>query len=244
MNNIYGDGFYKNRHQKTVYSAERVLSIVLEALPQVNSAIDFGCGVGTWLSVLKEKGVGSIQGLDGAWVDQSLLEIPKKDFEEVDLEKEVSVYDGYDLAISLEVAEHLPEESASIFVDSLVNASNFIIFSAAIPLQGGSGHINEQWPEYWEEMFRQRGYKVIDFIRGNIWYDEKIPAWYRQNIFMYVKEEEIFRCNFSRDIMVNHTMPLSLVHPDNYMSKAKRTPTVKQGCIMVWEALFNKNKKE
>ncbi|MBN2705540.1 MAG: hypothetical protein JXR89_03765 [Deltaproteobacteria bacterium] len=88
-NNTYRHDFYKDRHQKTVYSARAVLSIVLDALPPVHSAIDFGCGVGTWLSVLKEKGVGEIQGLDGPWVEQGLLEIPKQDFREVNFEKTI-----------------------------------------------------------------------------------------------------------------------------------------------------------
>src|SRR3972149_650112 len=103
--NDYGHNFYKDRHQKTVYSARTVLSIIIDALPELRSAIDFGCGVGTWLSVLKEKGVREIQGIDGPWVEQDLLEIPRQDFRQVNFEERVDLAKKYDLAITLEVAE-------------------------------------------------------------------------------------------------------------------------------------------
>ena len=143
----WGHDAYKDRHQKTVYSARTVLSIVLDVLPEVNSAIDFGCGVGTWLSVMKEKCVREIHGLDGPWVEQDLLEIPIQDFSQVDFEETISCDKKYDLAISLEVAEHLSEKATMGLVESLVTASDFILFSAAIPFQDGRGHINAQWPD-------------------------------------------------------------------------------------------------
>ena len=227
MKNGYGHNFSKDRHQKTVYSARTVLSIIIDALPEVHSAIDFSCGVGTWLSVLKEKGVREIHGIDGPWVEQDLLEIPRQDFRQVNFEERVYLDKKYDLAITLEVAEHLSDKTAIPFVENLVAASDFILFSAAIPFQGGNGHINEQWPDYWADLFNESGYVALDFVRRKIWNDKQIPTWYRQNILMFVKKEQMQRVKLSGLDECDNHLPISLVHPDIYLSKVYRTSSVK-----------------
>jgi hypothetical protein len=226
MENIYGRDFYKDSYQGTVYSARTVLSIVLDALPPVYSVIDFGCGVGTWLSVLKEKGVRETQGLDGHWVEQDLLKIPKRDFREVDFEETITSDKKYDLAMTLEVAEHLSPKNAIRFVDSLVTASDFVLFSAAIPFQGGRNHINEQWQGYWADMFAERGYVVLDFVRRKIWHDKQIPTWYRQNILLFVKKGQVHRVKIPRLDEHGTNFPISLVHPDTYLSKVNQMLSV------------------
>ena len=93
------------------------------------------------------------------------------------------------MAISLEVAEHLPESAADDFTSSLTNLSDFVLFSAAIPFQGGIGHVNEQWLTYWVEKFSSRGYLAVDLVRKRIWENQEIPIWFRQNTLVFVKEE-------------------------------------------------------
>lgn len=243
MKDTYGHDFYKDRHQKTVYSAKTVLGIVLDVLPPVHSAIDFGCGVGTWLSVLKEKGATEIQGMDGPWVDQDLLEIPKQNFREVDFEKTIGSDKKYDLAITLEVAEHLREKNAATFVNSLVGASDFVLFSAAIPFQGGKGHINEQWPEYWAEKFADRGYVVLDLVRRKIWNDKEIPFWYRQNILLFVNKEQLDKIKLVEPNGVDNDIPLSFAHPEAYLSKAYQESSVRGTWKLFRRALKNYIKK-
>lgn len=136
---VVQEKFYKARHLKTVYAAETISSLVIEVLSRVNSAIDFGCGVGTWLSVIKEKGSEKVKGLDGVRVNKDLLEIGEKEFQIVDFERLTQIDEIYDLVISLEVAEHVSKESVEKYIDSLVSSSEYILFSAAIPLQGGRG---------------------------------------------------------------------------------------------------------
>lgn len=222
MNQIYGKDFYKDRHQQTVYSANVILSLVLDVLPPVRSAADFGCGVGTWLSTLREKGVSEVQGFDGPWVDQGLLEVPKENFRNVDFNELLSIDRKYDLAISLEVAEHLSGDSARGFVNALTSASDFILFSAAIPRQGGIGHVNEQWPDYWARLFAERGFCVVDVVRRKIWNDKGIPVWYRQNILMFIKESRVPAVAASVPGVLEDQWPLSVVHPDLYISKTCR----------------------
>jgi len=244
MKKIYGHSFYKERHQKTVYSASTVLSIVLDVMPPVHSAIDFGCGVGTWLSVLKEKGIKEIKGLDGPWVEQDLLEISRQDFREVNFEKPIALDKKYDLAITLEVAEHISHNSAISFVESLVTASDFVLFSAAIPFQGGTGHINEQWPDYWMEIFSKKGYVALDFVRGKIWNKKQIPTWYRQNILFFVKKEQLHRIDVVNLNDHGNNFPISIVHPDTYLSKMNQIQSIKGSWKLFRRALKNYVKKK
>lgn len=225
MKSIYKDSMYKQRHQKTLYSAETILSLVLSSIPPVRSAVDFGCGVGTWLSVLQDKGVLEVQGFDGPWVNKDLLEIPRESFHQARLDESIQVDKKYDLAITLEVAEHLPKESASGFVNSLVSASDFVLFSAAIPFQGGKGHINEQWQSYWCDLFHNKGYVASDFIRQKVWDDASIPVWYRQNIFLFFKKERVEELDASL-IFGERCGLFSVVHPEMYTLKMDQSASV------------------
>ena len=105
--------------------------------------------------------------------------------------------DAFDLAISMEVAEHLPERCAEPFVESLTRLADVVLFSAAVPFQGGIGHVNEQWGSYWVALFRNRGYTAVDIIRKRIWNDDQIPYWYRQNTLLFVKDGKLDELDFS-----------------------------------------------
>lgn len=175
-------------------SPNLIVPIVFDIFPNIKSVVDFGCGLGTWLRVFKEHGVPEILGLDGEWCDKSQLlkNISESEFKTVDLEQPVALDKTYDLVISLEVAEHLSEKSADTFVRSLVNAGKVILFSAAIPGQGGFNHINEQFPEYWKEKFLKQGYIFHDIIRDKIWDISEIDFWYKQNMFIVSHESVPF----------------------------------------------------
>jgi SAM-dependent methyltransferase len=168
-----------------------VTPIVLSMLPPVNSVVDFGCGIGTWLKAFKNCGAGEILGLNGEWCERELLfkYIDENEFQCIDLERPVHLNKTYDLVISLEVAEHLSEQAADTFVQSLVDAGKMILFSAAIPGQGGFNHVNEQWPSYWENKFQQHGYICYDVIREKIKNDSRIDGWYKQNMFFVIHRD-------------------------------------------------------
>jgi hypothetical protein len=226
----YSKAFYESRHEKTTYSATTILSILLQRIPAVHSAVDVGCGVGTWLAALREKGVKDIQGLDGRWVDQDLLAIPRTCFKQVDLSQAaIELPHRYDLAISLEVAEHLPADRATYFVSSLTALSDYVLFSAATPFQGGVNHINEQWQHYWVELFGGLNYAVHDFIRPKIWNDKNIPFWYRQNILLFSNQEKANEARLDSTAADVWSMPLDIVHPDLYLSKINMRANVSMG---------------
>ena len=172
------------KEEKVRYAAEKILLIVMKHF-RVKTAVDFGCGTGTFLKYLKDNGV-SVTGLDRDYNNKRITEITKDEFIQTDLTKPVHLGKKYDLSISLEVAEHLPESSAETFITSLCEASNVVLFSAAVKGQGGVGHINEQFLSYWQKIFLKKRYFMLDIIRPEIWNDEIIPPYYRQNVVIFV----------------------------------------------------------
>lgn len=215
---FYTRTFYQNRHEQTQYAAQQVLERVADIVPPIHSAVDVGCGVGTWLSVLRARGVQTVQGYDGDWVDPALLEIPVDCFESRDLTAIIAPPDErYDLAMSLEVAEHLPESAARTFVQSLTHQADFVLFSAAIPHQGGRHHVNEQWLEYWAELFRDFDYTGVDALRPALWHDNGIQTWYRQNTVLFVKQSRLK--DLATDLECTAPLPVSMVHPAAYEQK-------------------------
>jgi SAM-dependent methyltransferase len=183
----YPDSFFDSHEQGVLRSARLIAPNVLRLLDP-KSIVDIGCGRGTWLRAFKELGVQSVLGIDGDYVNPSKLLMEKQCFLTADLSKPFKVPGRFDLALCLEVAEHLPESMAGFLVEQLTDAAPAILFSAAIPGQDGTCHINEQMPAYWRDLFRARGYVLLDPIRPVILTDARIESWYRQNLLLYVSE--------------------------------------------------------
>jgi hypothetical protein len=129
----------------------------------------------------------------------------------VDLSQPFQLAEFFDLAICLEVAEHLPKQSAPGFIQSLARLAPVILFSAALPLQGGTHHVNEQWPAYWQDLFEKHGYRMLDLIRKEIWSKPEVQFWYRQNILLFVREDLVAaRPSFQKAAAL--TADLILIH--------------------------------
>jgi SAM-dependent methyltransferase len=213
----YTPEFFDTIRDGSRRSAEVVVPSVLDLL-KPGSVIDVGCGDGTWLSVFREMGINDVYGLDGEYVDAKQLRIPQELFKPTDLSSPFTVERKFDLAMSLEVAEHLPPASAKGFVESLSRLAPFILFSAAIPLQGGTNHLNEQWPEYWVELFRTYDCLPIDFIRGKIWSNPKVEWYYAQNTLLFARPECLGNNNeLIRLYQQTNQQQLSLVHPKRFL---------------------------
>lgn len=169
----------------------RIVPFLIDII-KPKSVVDVGCGLGSFLKVFKDLGVHDILGLDGDWVSLELLRKyidAEKEFSKVDLGKPFSLNRKFDLAISLEVAEHIDVSSADIFVKNLTQLSDAVFFSAAIPNQGGQNHINEQNVSYWEKKFMENEFVLLDILRPVIWNDNKIFCWYKQNITLYIHKD-------------------------------------------------------
>lgn len=212
----YNPAFYDQQADGSALSASVMLDCLFERY-RPSSVVDVGCGVGTWLQVCREKGVLDVLGIDGDYVDRSRLRIPAGDFVAADVTNpfEVSAKSGggsFDLAISLEVAEHLDKAHAETFVRTLTGLSDRVLFSAAIPYQGGTSHVNENWPEYWAILFRAAGYEVVDLFRPRLWGDRRVSFWYRQNALLFVRKGSPAAEAFAADAGLR--FPLSAVHPE------------------------------
>jgi hypothetical protein len=209
----YDKQFFDAQQHASLASAKHIVPLLIQWIAP-KRVVDVGCGVGTWLSVFQEHGVEEILGIDGDYVERTMLHIPETAFMSHDLGKPLTTPHRFDLVLSLEVAEHLSQHHATTFVESLVSLGDVIAFSAAVPWQGwGDGlHLNEQWPDYWVGLFRQNAYEPIDCIRPKIWANQHVCWWYAQNMLLFVKREHLMK------YMHLHTSgtqvpPLSLVHP-------------------------------
>ena len=201
----YNSGFFQDISGASRTSASVVVPIVRELVKPV-SVLDVGCGVGTWLAEWVSQGVTDILGLDGDYVDRAAFQIAPDNFVSTNLQNRVSLDRKFDLVESLEVAEHIDEAYADLFVESLTSHGDVILFSAAIPGQGGTHHVNEQWPSYWIEKFARVGFKPYDVIRPLIWTDSRVSVWYRQNIILFSKDRAFSDTETCAD----------LVHPEKW----------------------------
>jgi SAM-dependent methyltransferase len=217
MTQSYTSAFFVGQQRLSRQSAERVLPIILAAV-QPRTVIDVGCGVGTWLAVLTESGVADVWGIDGDYVDRSLLQIPQQRFLPHDLTMPIHLERRFDLVLCLEVAEHLPADSAPTLIGSLVSLGPVVLFSAAIPYQGGTHHVNEQWPEYWARHFAARGFVPVDCLRRRIWQLEEVQWYYAQNILLFVERGYLDNnSSLRREAENTPPTPMSLVHPLKYL---------------------------
>ena len=185
------------------------------------SVLDVGCGSGTWLKACHELGSKTLFGLDGEWSSQSLMIDPDINFRGIDLNKPFLVPVKVDIAINLEVAEHLEPPTGPQLIKCLVEASDVVLFSAAYTGQGGYGHINERRHSYWAKLFAIYDFVPFDLFRPEFWDNEHIFMWYRQNIFLYVRKNSTsYRQIKSHgvDEMKNISF-MDCPHPELYDSK-------------------------
>jgi SAM-dependent methyltransferase len=186
---IYGEEFFDAQARGSYSSARHAVPYILQFVSP-RSVIDVGCGVGAWAKAFLENGVQDVRGVDGTYVDRRKLLIPETSFQAVNLAEAREIGQS-DLVCCLEVAEHLDEEASDRFVDLLVSTAPIILFSAAIPGQGGTHHVNEKWPTYWIEKFEARGYVARDWIRPVIWADGRIGEAYRQNMVLFFEKTQV-----------------------------------------------------
>jgi SAM-dependent methyltransferase len=195
-------------------SAREVLPIIFDAL-KPSSIVDIGCGTGHWLAMARELGVKDIFGVDGPWVSKAQLAIPGENFAARDLTAPLNLERRFDLALSFEVAEHLPAASARTFIQSLCSVADVVAFSAAIPGQGGRHHLNEQWPHYWANLFSELKYDCFDYLRPRIWNSPRVAWYYAQNSLIFVRSCVTY--SFGQP-----ARPMSLVHPSLWSAEVAR----------------------
>lgn len=221
-NGTYSSGFYDDQSAGSRRSALETIPLLKRFVP-VSSVLDVGCGIGTWLGAFREHGVSDLIGLDGAYVQRASLQIPQESFIPCDLTAPPDLGRKFDLVTSLEVAEHLPAAAADGFVRYLTSFSPVVMFSAAVPGQGGKHHVNEQWPDYWAARFEQHGFTVVDCLRPLLWNNPHVEWWYAQNTFLFVKSDVLAENSALREAAKQTDRNrLAIVHPRAYQAAQGR----------------------
>jgi SAM-dependent methyltransferase len=218
----YTADFFAGLRSGAERSAQVIVPLVVNLL-HPRSVVDVGCGEGTWLAGFRRLGVEDLLGIDGDYVERDRLQIPHENFQAADLSRPLAVPRTFDLAVSLEVAEHLPQECAALFVESLTRLAPVVLFSAAIPFQGGNHHVNEQWPDKWAELFKRHDYLPVDFIRKRVWKNEAVEWWYTQNTLLFAQDKlldtnALLKSEFER----TNLDQLRVVHPRQFLHLEKR----------------------
>jgi hypothetical protein len=184
------EGSYQHSDEipQSIRAAERIAPVVLSLTGPVQSVVDVGGGSGAWLAAFANLGVEKAMLFDTAAAEAELV-VPRSWFQSVDLNVDLPATQRFDLAVCVECAEHLHERRARPLITWLTSTSDVVVFSAAIPGQGGKGHLNERPPDYWAEIFHECGFARHDVLRSRILHDRTIPWWYRQNLFLFVKRD-------------------------------------------------------
>jgi len=189
---------YNNSGINSYLDAKEIIPLIVNIIENIKSIVDLGGGLGGWCKALEEYGIKNVICIDHPSIELNKLLIDKEKFIPCDFEKEYPPIIESDLAISIEFAEHISEKHSLKIIDYLTSCSKIILFSAAVPGQGGLGHINEQWPSYWLDRFLDRAYYFLDIIRPHIIGNEKLPLYIRQNLFLIVHKDFINRIKISK----------------------------------------------
>lgn len=243
--NPYTPQFFAHIRDGSLASAVKLVPIVLDIAP-ARSMVDVGCGIGAWVKTFREQGAADAVGIDGFYVEREQLLIDSDRFVAHDLnqpldtallrERFAATESGrFDLAISLEVAEHLAVKRAHSLVRDLCDLADVVLFAAAIPFQGGADHVNEQWQSYWAKLFADNGYDAFDVLRPMIWPLRDVAFWYKQNAIFYVKRGSPAHDRFVARFGAPTDAMFDIVHPELFRGKVNK---LKNGNIL--QKMYNR----
>jgi SAM-dependent methyltransferase len=162
-------------------NAPLFVSTVKDLIPAARTIIDVGCGGGLYVTEFCREGFDAI-GLEYSPRLRRKCYRRGVSVYEFDVSRTTTLPPGapFDVALSLEVAEHIAPRLSNSFVASFAGLADIVLFTAAHPGQGGTGHINEQPRDYWIEKFEKAGFVFDGALtrmfaarlkaRGAFWY--------------------------------------------------------------------------
>ncbi len=225
----YDRRFFEGQAAASLQSARVVLSQVFPIV-QPRRVLDVGCGIGPWMRAALDLGAAEVLGVDGDYVDRSMLLVDPSSFIPADLASQrlsdvlgAKADTPFDLVVCMEVAEHLPFQRAPSLVADLSSLADIVLFSAAVPFQFGTHHINEQWPEFWSILFRAHGFACFDCLRADLWAARGVDWWYAQNALLFAREGSEAASRLPATGRAEGK-GLSLVHPENLLANLLGLP--------------------
>ncbi len=192
------EDIYSPRYYQTMVEpyARQSVSQIAKSITETfhpKSVIDVGCGSGALLVALRKTGLRHLLGLDASEAGLDIARARGLDTYLFNLiTGKWSRTDCFDIAISMETAEHLPETAAEHYVALLCSLAPVVIFTAAQPGQGGIGHLNEQPPSYWIELFKEYGLHPAEAIVSAwqpVWIAAGVANFYTRNLMIFQKEK-------------------------------------------------------
>lgn len=205
----------KPRSQLKIYETLKSSGIDFE------SVVDLGTGKGSWLEAAINFGIDDVRGYDIPEIPVEERRFPSSKFIAADLALPIEVDRKFDLVVSTEVAEHIPTTGVRTFIANLCSLGEFVLFSAATPYQGGMGHCNENWMEYWVGLFKECGFEPYDFLRPTLWNDPEVVYYYKQNLMFFASADQ--REMMTKAGLVVDTDTKTLIHPDLYLKAVNRS---------------------
>ena len=218
---LFSPEFYAWMRQGSLRSAREIVPLICQLI-KPDRGVDIACGTGEWLKVFREHGAQTVLGVEADWIDPDTLCIEKDEFLVRDIAEPLDIDDEFDLVLMLEAIQHVPAHRAREMVQTLTRLAPYVLLSAPVPYQGGSGDdVHEQWPEFWAALFEEREFVCIDALRRQIWTNERVDWWYAQNLLLFVKKEELMRNKALRlALAANLGPPPPLVHPKLYTARS------------------------
>ncbi|MEP2726935.1 class I SAM-dependent methyltransferase [Roseibium sp.] len=216
----YSKLFYTRQAAGSARSAAATLLALEDLADTTHSVLDVGCGRGHWLQAFARSGA-EVHGIDGPWVLNSGFALDEGRFTPFDFSTAPVPFtprlprETFDLVTSFEVLEHIPPEKTDAVVQFISSQGDLLLIGAAAPGQGGIGHVNEQWPDYWAGKFAAEGFTAFDCIRPLLWNNPDVEPWYSQNTILYARGESLGRARdfAARVSRAAENSILPLVHP-------------------------------
>jgi len=189
---IYNPLVMRQFHDEAKRNAPIVAAAIIELFPLAKVLLDVGCGSGAFAAEFNRLGRSAI-GLERSPHGRALAQKQAVDCRDFDLSRETvtNLVGSVDLVYCLEVAEHLSSSLGRKLIEFISSFHKPVIFSAAQPGQGGTGHVNEQPMEHWINIFNQNGFSFDAertgelrgrFARSNAAY------WFQRNTIVVLPE--------------------------------------------------------
>ena len=194
LDKAYTESFFgwgDNATQQKVLAEYFVPKIIEKFNPKY--VFDIGCGTGQWLDEYRKYNVltKGVEGSTNAFIEMS--EETKDNVLQWDLRDKIEEEDyDVDFVQSFEVAEHIEEEYADVFVHNLIKDDPYIVLLTAAPAGqegGGVQHVNCQERYYWMKKMKDKDYLFNQDLLNEIkdWGVPKdCPVWWSSNLMVFI----------------------------------------------------------
>lgn len=188
---LYSESYYANMLDGEKRRDAREFCVALDRQFDPGRVIEFGCGAGRFMDPLTERGV-EVFGIDRSTKGFAASSLPIDHFAVHDLRDPYETTREYDLALCIEVLEHIPAADAATAVASVAEAAPVAIVTAAPPGQGGTHHVNERPPDYWKEQFAAVDMRFDPEVTAAIAdaIDPRALTWLTENLLVFEREAD------------------------------------------------------